>query len=73
MREVQSAASRDEELAEADVACRRVERQQQVADEKAQAEDQREILLVYAKRYRELTEVAGSVSAELSSCIGRRR
>ena len=44
-----------------------------LADEKAQAEDQREILLVYAKRYRELTEVAGSVSAELSSCIGRRR
>jgi hypothetical protein len=42
-----------------------------LADEKAQAEDQREILRVYAKRYRELTEVAGSVSAELSSCIGQ--
>jgi hypothetical protein len=46
-------------------------RMRDLADEKAQAEDQREILRVYAKRYRELTEVAGSVSAELSSCIGQ--
>ena len=42
-----------------------------LADEKAQAEDQREILRVYAKRYRELTQIAGSVSAELTSCIGQ--
>jgi hypothetical protein len=42
-----------------------------LADEKAQAEDQREILRVYAKQYRQLTQVAGSVSAELSSCIGQ--
>ena len=47
------------------------QRMRDLADEKAQAEDQREILRVYAKRYRELTEVAGSVSAELSSCIGQ--
>jgi geranylgeranyl pyrophosphate synthase len=46
-------------------------RMRDLADEKAQAEDQREILRVYAKRYRELTEIAGSVSAELSSCIGQ--
>jgi hypothetical protein len=42
-----------------------------LADEKAQAEDEREILRVYAKRYRQLNQVAGSVSAELTSCIGQ--
>jgi flagellar motility protein MotE (MotC chaperone) len=46
-------------------------RMRDLADEKAQAEDQREILRVYTKQYRELTEVSGSVSAELSSCIGQ--
>ena len=46
-------------------------RMRDLADEKAQAEDEREILRVYAKRYRELTEIAGSVSTELTSCIGQ--
>jgi chromosome segregation ATPase len=45
------------------------QRMRDLANEKANAEDQREILRVYAKRYKELTEVAGGVSAELSSCI----
>jgi TolA-binding protein len=41
-----------------------------LADEKAQAEDEREILRVYAKRYQQLTQAAGSVTDELSTCIG---
>jgi TolA-binding protein len=41
-----------------------------LADEKAQAEDEREILRVYAKRYQQLTRAAGSVTDELSTCIG---
>jgi TolA-binding protein len=40
-----------------------------LADEKAQAEDEREILRVYAKQYRELTQTAGSVTDELAVCI----
>jgi chromosome segregation ATPase len=47
------------------------QRMRDLADEKAQAEDQREILRVYAKQYHQLTEAAGSVSAELTSCIGQ--
>jgi hypothetical protein len=47
------------------------ERMSDLADEKANAEDQREILRVYAKRYKELTDLAGGVSADLSSCIGQ--
>jgi chromosome segregation ATPase len=41
-----------------------------LADEKAQAEDEREILRVYAERYQQLTRAAGSVTDELSTCIG---
>ena len=42
-----------------------------LANEKAQAEDEREILRVYAKQYRNLTVRADSVSSELTSCIGQ--
>jgi predicted nuclease with TOPRIM domain len=47
------------------------ERMNDLADEKANAEDQREILRVYAKRYKELTDLAGGVSLDLSSCIAQ--
>ena len=46
-------------------------RMSDLADEKAQAEDQREILRVYARQYHQLTGAAGGVSAELTSCIGQ--
>jgi hypothetical protein len=41
-----------------------------LADEKAQAEDEREVLRVYAKRYQQLTTSAGTVTSELTTCIG---
>jgi hypothetical protein len=40
-----------------------------LADEKAQAEDEREILRVYAEQYQDLTHTAGSVTDELAVCI----
>jgi hypothetical protein len=54
---------------EADVA-RLQQRTNALANEKAQAEDEREILRVTAKQYGQLTARADAVSAELTGCIG---
>jgi septal ring factor EnvC (AmiA/AmiB activator) len=40
-----------------------------LADEKAQVEDQREGLRVYARNYKQLIQMAGDVSTDLTTCI----
>jgi hypothetical protein len=45
------------------------QRMTDLADEKAQVEDQREVMRLYAKRYQEVTKAAGAVTAELTTCI----